>query len=46
MSAAIAATKPSRSRRWSLARPDYEPFAHAQLAYDTLGDAARRAGIG
>jgi len=29
-----------------VARPDYEPFAHAQLAYDTLADAARRAGIG
>ena len=29
-----------------VARTDYEPFAHAQLAYDTLADAARRAGIG
>ncbi len=27
-------------------RAGYEPFAHAQLAYDTLADAARRAGIG
>ena len=26
-------------------RPGYEPFAHAQLAYDTLADAATRAGI-
>lgn len=28
-----------------VARDDYEPFAHAQLAYDTLNAAARRAGL-
>ena len=28
-----------------VARVGYEPFAHAQLAYDTLSAAARRAGL-